>query len=404
MYSPFYSCSYLPAAPNGPRKDPQQYAATLRAAPVERAVRGPIASHLRVAGQFIPYQDVDLHAKVSGYIRRINVDIGDRVRAGQILAVLEVPELEAQVAGAKAEVGHTKSEIVRAQGEVARAESLHSAIHAAYTRLQQASDQRPGLVAQQELDDARAKDQNAEGQIEVAKAAVEAAKQQLGVSEADTLRVQTLSNYSVVTAPFTGVVTMRYADLGSLIQAGTASNTQSMPVVRVAQSDTLRLRIPVPESDVEYIHSGGSVQISVPALKRKWTGKIVRFTRALDMTTRTMTVEVDVPNSDLTLNPGMFAETEIVLQHRDAAINVPSQAVVSTGEQPYVLVVTPEGKVEHRDVTKGMEGNNRIELLSGLNPGEFVVVSGQDNYRAGEHVRPEVVVHEAKSSGSEAMQ
>src|ERR1700759_5626572 len=118
-------------------------------------MRGPMASHLRVAGQFIPYQDVDLHAKVSGYIRRIKVDIGDRVRAGQTLAVLEVPELEAQVAGAKAEVGHTKSEIVRAQGEVAGAQSLHSALHAAYTRLQQASDQRPGLVAQQELDDAR---------------------------------------------------------------------------------------------------------------------------------------------------------------------------------------------------------------------------------------------------------
>lgn len=377
-------------------------ASSLRAAPVERSVRGPIASYLRVAGQFIPYQDVDLHAKVSGYIRRIDVDIGDKVRAGQTLAVLEVPELEAQVAGAKAEVGHTKSEIIRAQGEVTRAQSLHAALHAAYTRLQQASDQRPGLVAQQELDDARAKDQNSEGQIEVAKAAVEAAKQQLGVSEADTLRVETLSNYSVVTAPFTGVVTMRYADLGSLIQAGTASNTQSMPVVRVAQSDVLRLRIPVPEADVAYIHPGSSVLIAVPALKRKWTGKIVRFTRALDMTTRTMTVEVDVPNPELTLSPGMFAETEIVLQHRDSAINVPSQAVVTNGEQPYVLVVTPEGKIERRNVTTGMEGNNRLEILSGLNSGEFVVVSGQDNYQPGEHVRPEIARQETKSSASEA--
>jgi RND family efflux transporter MFP subunit len=368
----------------------------LRAASVERVVLGPISSELRVAGQFIPYQDVDLHAKVSGYIRRINVDIGDRVRAGQTLAVLEVPELEAQVAGAKAEVGHTKSEITRAEGEVARAQFLHTAVHAAYTRLQQASDQRPGLVAQQELDDARARDQNSEAQIEVAKAAAEAARQQLGVSQADTLRVQTLSNYSVVTAPFTGVVTMRYADLGSLIQAGTASNTQSMPVVRVAQSDLLRLRIPVPESDVVYIHPGSNVQITVGALNRTWTGKIVRFTRALDMTTRTMTVEVDVPNPKLILNPGMYAETEIVLQHHDAAVNIPSRALVTTGDKPFLLVVTSEDQVERRNVTTGMEGNNRVEILSGLRAGEYVIVSGQDNYQPGEHVRPEVVPSEKR--------
>ena len=125
------------------------------------------------------------------------------------------------------------------------------------------------------------------------------AQQQLGVSNANNLRVQTLSNYSIVTAPFDGVVTMRYADVGSLIQAGTASNTQSMPVVRVAQSDLLRLRMPVPESDVAFIEPGSQVRINVASLKRSWNAKIVRFTRALDMNTRTMTAEVDVRNPDL---------------------------------------------------------------------------------------------------------
>jgi RND family efflux transporter MFP subunit len=142
---------------------------------------------------------------------------------------------------------------------------------------------------------------------------------------------------------------------------------------------------------VAYIHPGSNVQITVGALKRTWTDKIVRFTRALDMTTRTMTVEVDVPNPNLTLNPGMYAETEIVLQHRDAAINIPSRALVTTGNKPFVLVVTAEGQVEHRNVTTGMEGNNQIEILSGLSTGEYVIVSGQDNYQPGEHVRPEVV-------------
>ena len=345
-----------------------------------------------------------MHAKVSGYIRRINVDIGDRVHTGQTIAILEVPELEAQVAGAKAEVGHTESEIVRAQSEITRAVSVHSAIHAAYTRLQQASEQRPGLIAQQELDDARAKDENSEAQIGVSKAAAEAARQQLGVSQADNLRVQTLSNYSVVTAPFNGVVTKRYADLGSLIQAGTASNTQAMPVVRLAQSDLLRLRMPVPESDVGYIQPGGSVQISVAAPHRNWTGKIIRFTRALDMTTRTMLIEVDVPNPDLTLSPGMFAETDVILQHRNSAIAIPSQALVRNIEKPYVLAVSGAGVVERREVATGIEGNNMTEILSGVQAGEAVIVSGQDNFQPGEHVRPQPVASSTKSTSSEAAQ
>jgi len=370
-------------------QDVSPEADTLPAASVVQAVRSSIASRLRVAGQFIPYQDVDLHAKVSGYIRRINVDIGDRVHAGEILAVLEVPELDAQLAGAKAEVRHTESEIRRAQSEVTRAESTHAALHAAYTRLQQAADQRPGLVAQQELDDARAKDQNSEAQIEVAKAAVEAARQQLGVSNADNLRVQTLSNYSMVIAPFNGVVTMRYADVGSLIQAGTASNTQSMPVVQVAQSDLLRLRMPVPESDVRFIKAGAPVRIRVTALRRSWSGKIVRFTRALDMNTRTMIVEVDVPNRDLTLSPGMFAETEINLQQHGSALNVPAQAVVRDGDKAFILIVNGAHRVEKRLVVTGIEGDNRIEILSGIRPGDSVIVSGQSSYQPDQHVRPQ---------------
>lgn len=352
-------------------------------------LRSSIASRLRVAGQFTAYQDVDLHAKVSGYIRRINVDIGDRVHAGETLAVLEVPELEAQVAGAKAEVRHSQSDISRAQSEVTRAESMHTALHSAYTRLQQASDQRPGLVAQQEIDDARAKDQNAEAQIEAAKAAVEAAREQLGVSAANNLRVQTLSNYSVVTAPFNGVVTMRYADVGSLIQSGTASNTQSLPVVRVAQSDLLRLRMPVPESDVAYIQPGSQVSINVTALKRTWNGRIVRFTRALDMNTRTMTVEVDVSNPDLTLSPGMFAETAIYLQQHGAALNIPADALVRDGDKVHVLIVNGDGQVESHPVVTGIEGDNRVEILTGLKAGDSVIVSGQSSYQAGEHVRPQ---------------
>jgi RND family efflux transporter MFP subunit len=371
----------------GPAKEGES-AVTTPSAVTAPVVRENLSSTLTVAGQFEAYQDVDLHAKVSGYIRRINVDIGDRVRMGEVIATLEIPELDAQVAGAQAQVRHSQSEIGRAQSEVTRAQANHTALHEAYTRLDQASKQRPGLVAQQELDDAFAKDQNSEAQIDVAKAALEAAREQLGVSNADDQRVHALSSYSVVTAPFDGVITKRYADTGSLIQAGTASDTQSMPVVRLAQSGLLRLRMPVPEADVPSIQEGGEVQVRVQATGKTFTGKIIRFTRSLDTSTRTMLVEVDVPNPKLTLSPGMYAETVISLQQRDRVLTIPSQSVVQDGNQSYVLALDQANKVQKKTVALGIQGSDRTEIVKGLSQGEQVIVSGQVNYQPGETVRP----------------
>src|SRR5450631_3060131 len=381
-------------------KQPESVPVTASVAPV---TEGDMSSTLTVAGEFQPYQEVELHAKVSGYIRRINVDIGDRVKSGQVIATLEVPELNAQVAGSQAEVRHSQSEIARAKSEVAGAESNHAALHAAYTRLEQASKQRPGLIAEQELDDARAKDQDAEAHVNIAKSALEATEQQLGISRADNQRVQTMSDYSVVTAPFSGVVTMRYADTGSLIQAGTTSNTQSMPVVRLAQSDMLRLRMPVPESDVPFIQDGGEVQITVQATGRTFTGKIIRFSRALDSTTRTMLAEVDVPNPDLKLSPGMYAQTVISLQQRNNVLTIPTQAVVQGEGEAYVLTVDPSGKVQKKVVLLGIQGPDKVEVTSGLAEGDMVILSGQINYQAGQTVHPKIatVVTMPKQEGKQ---
>ena len=368
--------------------DSQEKAAEPAGASVARATRQNLSSTLTVAGQFQPYQEVDLHAKVSGYIRRINVDIGDRVHAGQVIATLEVPELNAQLVGAQAEVRHSQSEIARAKSEVAGAESSHAALHDAYMRLAQAAKQRPGLIAQQELDDALAKDQNSEASINVAKAALEATEEQLGVSNADKQRVQALSDYSVVTAPFSGVITKRYADTGSLIQAGTASNTQAMPVVQLAQSDVLRLRMPVPEEDVPYIQDGGTVQVRVQATGKTFTGRVVRFARALDPATRTMVTEVDVANPTLELSPGMYAESVITLQQRKNVLTVPIQAVVQGDSQSYVLALDSDHRVHKKIVTLGVQGADRAEITSGLTEGEVVIVSAQANYQVGQQVRP----------------
>ncbi len=358
------------------------------AAAIVAVTRGNLASFLTVAGQFQPYQQVDLHAKVSGYIRWIKVDIGDRVRQGEVLALLEVPELQNQVEGAQAEVRHSQSDITRARSEVVSAESTYSAVHAEYTRLEQATKERPGLIAEQELDDARAKDQQAAAQVGVAKASLDAMQQQLGVSRATRSRLETMSRYEQIIAPFAGVVTKRYADTGSLIQAGQDNNTQTLPVVQVAESDLLRLRMPVPESDVPYIQAGGDVQVKVNATGRTFTGKIIRFSRALDTNTRTMLTEVDVPNHDLTLNPGMYAETTIQLQQKNDVLILPAQAVVQNEGQSYVLIVDATNHVEKRSVTLGIQTSNRVEITSGLQAGDDVIASGQTGYQPGEVVSP----------------
>ena len=172
---------------------------TAEVAPV---TRGDISKTIELAGEFLPYQEIEVHAKVSGYIRRISVDIGDRVAAGQVIAVLEVPELSAQVAGAQAQVRHSLSEIDRAKSGVALEEASYSAVHAAYTRLAQAAKMPPGLVAEQELDDSHAKDLDAQARVNAARSALEASQEQLGVAQAEDRRVSGHAELRRCDSPF----------------------------------------------------------------------------------------------------------------------------------------------------------------------------------------------------------
>jgi RND family efflux transporter MFP subunit len=370
-------------------------------AAVVSVTHGTLANTLTVAGEFLPYQEVELHAKVAGYVRRINVDIGDKVKEGQVLATLDVPELQAQVQGAQAGVRETQAEIVRATNDVTRAKANYAALHSAAARLKQASDARPGLIAQQELDDAQAKDQESAAQVDAAKSAFEVKQQQLGVSQAQQQQVSSMADYSRITAPFSGVITWRYADTGALIQAGT-SNAGSAPVVKIAQISTLRLRLPVPEAIAPYVHDGDTATIRIDALNRTITGKVSRSTDALDPATRTMQVEVDVPNTDGALSPGMYAEVTLNVKRTGDALVVPIQAVDREGPQPVVLVVNPQNRVEKRIVQTGVATANRVEILSGVREGEQVVVANQASFQAGELVTPKQSVMAEASAATEA--
>ena len=318
-------------------------------AAVAIAKRAPIGNTFSVAGEFLPYQEIEVHAKVAGYIRKINVDIGDRVKTGQVLAVLEVPELVAELQGTQAGVRHSQQEIERAQNEVARDQAQFVALHANAVRLAQASKARPGLVAQQELDDAEAKDRAAEAQVESAKSALSAARQQLEVSQANNSQISAMSDYTRITAPFDGVVTWRYADTGALVQAGT-SNSNSAPVVKLAQVNVLRLRIPVPESLAGSVRVGDPADVTVQATGGHFTGHVTRFTDALDRTTRTMQVEIDVANDTYKLQPGMYANVALQVQNHADALTVPINAIQRSHDATTVLVVDPQNRVQQREV------------------------------------------------------
>jgi RND family efflux transporter MFP subunit len=375
---------------NSRPKGSETNATEVPAAAVVAVSRGNIAHVLNLAGQFQPYQVVDVHAKVSGYIKNIYVDIGDKVHAGETLAILEVPELNAQLKGTTSEFARSKDEIARAQHEVARAESEHSAVHADYLRLVQAAAVQPGLIAQQELDNAQSKDLSTAAQIDAAQAALSAAKQGSDVADANRERVQDLNDYTHVTAPLNGVIVFRYADTGALIQAGTSSDTQSLPIVKLSQSDLLRLRVPVPEDAVRYVHVGQNMQVRVDAVGRSLTGMVVRFTRDVSLDTRTMETEIDVPNKDLSLTPGMYANTELQLDHRDNVLTVPVQAVVNDGNRRTVLVVDSQNHVQQRVIQTGIQGSELVEVTGGLSEGERVIVGGQSKYQVGEQVIPKL--------------
>ncbi len=241
-----------------------------------------------------------------------------------------------------------------------------------------------------------------QAQISGARSALDVAKDQVVVNNSDVERVKTLLEYTRVTAPFDGVVTKRFADTGSMIQAGTASQTQAMPVVRLSENSKLRLILPVPESSVSTVRIGQQVEVRVPTLNRSFPGKVARFSDKLSLDTRTMDTEVDVPNPSLILIPGMYAEVDLSLARRSGVLAIPVTAVDAdsnntatngthgTPTSGQVLVVTPNNLVEVRKIALGLETANRVEVLSGLNEGDMVVIGGRAALQPGEEVRPKV--------------
>ncbi len=386
------------------RKVHAQPNASQDAATVAVAIARPVdLSHTVVlTAEFIPYQEIDVMAKIAGYIKQINVDIGDRVKQGQLLATLEIPEMTNELAKGEAAEQRSEAQVTQARDEVRRAQVGAQIAHLSYQRLAGVDKSQPGLVAQQEIDDAQSKDDSAAAQVSAAQSNLAAALQQVSVSKAEVARLKTMDEYTKVTAPFAGVITKRYANTGSMIQAGTASQTQAMPVVRLSENNLLRLILPVPESAVPTVHVGQRVDVRVPTLNRTFPGVVARFAEQVQLSTRTMSTEVDVPNPSLLLIPGMYAEVDLTLQHANQALAVPVTAVdyVANSEDGSsgghsqkvgtVMLVTRDNRLESRHVKLGMETANRVEVLAGLAEGDAVVIGSRAGLEPGLLVKPKL--------------
>ncbi len=385
---------------------------------VVKVTREDLSHDVTMDAEFRPYQDIDLFAKVAGFVESINVDAGDQVKAGQLLATLEIPELKEDLEHAMAvqrrasgevnrgeeDARRTELEVVKAEAGIKRAEAAYAETKMTYDRLAAVNKAQAGLVAQQELDVAQARERTAAAQVDEARAAQASARASVSaakagilalqdavkVAEADLHKLQAKQGYAKITAPFTGIVTRRYADTGDLIRGGTAPSAPAMALVRLAQNERLRLVLPVSVTFVNRITNGFPVEVHVEALNKTITGTISRFTREVLATTRTMEAEVNVPNQTLELTPGMYATALLRLDRRTKTLVLPVEAVARQ-KTATVFVVNGQNEIEERIVKLGLETPARLEILTGVKEGEFVMVGGRSQVKPGLKVQTKLV-------------
>jgi RND family efflux transporter MFP subunit len=338
--------------------------------------RGNISQQVTFEAELRPYQEIELHARISGYLESLKVDAGDMVKEDQLIAMLDVPELTS-------DLDHAEASERRSRAEVVRAQAAFDEVHQVLQRITATDKAQPNLIAQQDIDAARAKDRAAD-------ATLNAAREQVKVSESDVKKLHIMESYAKITAPFAGVITKRYADPGALIQAGTSTGSQ--PLVRLSQNDRLRAVFPVSVSYVSRITVGAPVSIYVTSLKRSIEGKVARFNRRVDSATRTMEVEVDVPNADLTLIPGVYASAVVSTESHENTLTVPVDALARSKEgESSVYVINGENKLDEQVVKTGIETAERVEILSGVKENDVVMIGSRAQVKPGERVEAKII-------------
>jgi RND family efflux transporter MFP subunit len=329
--------------------------------------RGAAGRPLTLPGETAAWYESLIYARVSGYVGTWSADIGDHVAAGQVLATIDTPELDADYAAAKAKLAAAQAQVKVRQAEAEFAAST-------YARWR---DSPKGVVSEQEREDKKA------GQASSA-AALDAARAQVSLAQADVERLAAFEQFKRVTAPYAGTITERRIDIGNLVNAGSSSST---PLYRMAQDDPMRVFVAVPQSaSSDLMRDGVAVRITSNTLAKPIAGKITRTSSAVDPQARTFRVEIDVPNPDNTLVSGMYVEVGFLLDN-SGLLQVPAAALVFRSGQPQVAIVDSNDTVHLHNVTIARDDGNTVELQSGVNAGEHLVLNLGSQVVDGEKVR-----------------
>lgn len=336
----------------------------------QRVQRGAVVQTLSFQAELKPWYSVDLQARVAGYVKRLAVDLGDRVKAGQVLAELDVPLLREDRSRAEATVS-------RSEGELERARALFEEAHQVRSRLSAVVEKNPKLLAGQELDSAVSRER-------AAAATLATAQSQLEVSRAELKRFAAMEADTQITAPFAGVVSRLDASPGDFVQGGPSPSGQARPLLRLVQLDRLRCAFAVSVGQIGSIHPGDAVEIRVDS--RIYSGRIERIAGEVTTVGRAMMVEADVSNSDGALVPGTYATAVVNAQTRSQVLYVPVEAISRKGERMSILALDHDGRVTERIIQGGMETPVRVEVLKGVEEGELVVVGGGTRVRPGQPV------------------
>jgi len=355
-------------------------------------------ANLVLPGSVQAVQETTIYARTNGYLKQRLVDIGDRVEAGQLLAEIEAPEIDQELAQARANFAQTQSAYAQAQANLELSRSAYAQV-ATNSDLAKVSAQRwqtlqqQGAVSRQDFDEKQAAFKAGQANlgvsqsgIQASRATVDAAMATVSASAANVRRVEALQSFKQITAPFSGIVTARNVDAGALITAG-SGGSNAVWLFKLAQPGTLRILVDIPQADTASIHPGQTAQLLVREFpKQTFTGRVTRTAKALDPTSRTLRTEVQIANPGLKLLPGMYAQVQFTLDRATAGLRIPANALVIRTEGAQVAIVGADQKVHYQKVAIGRDYGTEIEIASGLVGNEQLIVNPTDGIREGTSV------------------
>jgi len=342
-------------------------------------------AELVLPGNIEAMYEAPIYARADGYLRKLFVDIGDRVKAGQILGEIETPELDQQLRQARASLKQSEAALKQSEAAVAQARANLELARVTLDRWKQLVAS--GVAARQDGDEKQANYAARQADLEAALANVAASQSNIGSNEANVQRLTELKAFDQVTAPFDGIITVRNTTSGTLISAGT--NSANRELLREAQIDLLRIWVSVPQTNSAAIQSNQAADVTVQELPgRVFHGEVNRTANALDEASRTMRAEVRVKNPEHKLLPGMYAQVKFSIARSNAPPRIPGDTLVirSTGTQ--VAVVGPDGKVHYQKIEVGRDYGPELEVLAGLSEGQTIIVNPTDEIREGVVVQP----------------